>query len=32
MQRVLLDPILFLILLGLVLLTVWLWRRFKGRR
>ena len=31
MQRVLLDPIPFLILLGLVLLAVWLWRWFKGR-
>jgi len=30
-QRVDQDPIPFLILLGLVLLMVWLWRLFKGR-
>jgi hypothetical protein len=29
-QRVIQDPIPFLILLGLILVTVWLWRRFKG--
>jgi hypothetical protein len=29
-QRLAQDPIPFLILLGLVVLTVWLWRRFKG--
>jgi len=30
-QRVMLDPIPLLILFGLILLTVWLWRRFKDR-
>jgi hypothetical protein len=30
-QRVMQDPIPFLILLGLILLAVWLWRRFKDR-
>jgi len=30
-QRVMQDPIPFLILLGLILLTVWLWRWFKDR-
>jgi len=30
-QRVHVDPIPFLILLGLILLTVALWRWFKGR-
>jgi hypothetical protein len=31
-QRVIQDPIPFLMLLGLILLlTVWLWRRFKDR-
>ena len=30
-QRLIQDPIPFLILFGLILLTVWLWRRFKGR-
>ncbi len=30
-QRVIQDPVPFLILFGLILLTVWLWRRFKGR-
>ena len=29
--RVIQDPIPFLLLLGLVVLTVWLWRLFKGR-
>jgi hypothetical protein len=28
--RVIQDPIPFLVLLGVVLLTVWLWRWFKG--
>jgi hypothetical protein len=31
MPRVLLDPIPFLILFGLILLTVWVWRRFRDR-
>jgi hypothetical protein len=31
MPRVIDDPIPFLILFGLILLTVWLWRRFKRR-
>jgi hypothetical protein len=30
--RVIQDPISFLILIGLVLLTVWVWNWFKGRR
>ncbi len=30
-QRVIQDPIPFLILFGLILLTVWLWRLFKDR-
>ena len=30
-QRLIQDPIPFLILVALILLTVWLWRRFKGR-
>ncbi len=30
-QRVIQDPVPFLILFGLILLTVWLRRRFKGR-
>jgi hypothetical protein len=30
-QRLAQDPIPFLILLGLVLLAVWLWRWFRGR-
>jgi hypothetical protein len=30
-QKVIQDPIPFLILLGLILLTVWMWRWFKGR-
>jgi len=25
------DPVPFLLLLGLILLAVWIWRRFKGR-
>ena len=31
MQRVLVDPIPFLVCLGLVLLLVWFWGRFKGQ-
>jgi len=31
MPRVLLDPIPFVILFGLILLTVWLWPWFKRR-
>jgi hypothetical protein len=31
MPRVIQDPIPFVILFGLILLTVWLWRWFKGR-
>jgi len=31
MQRVTLDPIPFLVLFGLIVLIVWLWRRFRGR-
>ena len=30
-QRVMQDPIPFLILLGLILLMVWAWRWFKDR-
>jgi hypothetical protein len=30
-QRVVPDPIPLLILLGLILLAVWTWRRFRGR-
>ena len=30
-QRVMQDPIPFLILLSLILLTVWMWRRSKVR-
>ena len=31
-QRVIQDPIPFLLLLGLILLVVWLWRWFKDRQ
>ena len=31
MPRVIQDSIPFVILFGLILLTVWLWRRFKDR-
>jgi len=31
MQRVVLDPIPFLICFGVALLLVWLWRRLTGR-
>ena len=31
MERVLADPIPFLVCLGVALLLVWLWRRFKGQ-
>ena len=31
LQGVIQDPIQFLILLGLILLMVWLWRRLTGR-
>jgi hypothetical protein len=30
-QRVIQDPIPFVILLGLILLTVWIWRWFNNR-
>jgi hypothetical protein len=30
MQRVLVDPIPFLLCFGIALLLVWLWRRLKG--
>jgi hypothetical protein len=30
-QRAMQDPIPFLILFGLILLTVWIWRWFKDR-
>jgi hypothetical protein len=30
-QRVMVDPIPFLVCLGLALLLVWLWRRFRGQ-
>jgi hypothetical protein len=30
-QRLIQDPIPFLILVGVILLTVWLWRWFKDR-
>jgi hypothetical protein len=31
MQRVIEDPIPFLILFGLILLTLWVWRWFRRR-
>ena len=31
MERVLADPIPFLVCLGVALLLVWLWRRFRGQ-
>jgi hypothetical protein len=31
MQRLTQDPIPFLVLFGLIVLTLWLWRYFRGR-
>jgi len=31
MERVTLDPIPVLVLFGLIVLIVWLWRHFRGR-